>query len=145
METLFASVPRMSVVRGHCLSSVVSDSPGDLSLGRGVGTGSMQHYIIQIMRHLALTRQLGLRRVGNNAPPPPDPKSTAAQASQDASITSKVRDAIASDAQLKDLEFTVVTLNGTAASREQIARALALAKSVDGVKSVTNILAVRTS
>ena len=79
------------------------------------------------------------------------PESTPAQASNDATITSKVKDAIASDPDLKGLEVTVdttdavVTLNGTADSRDQISRALALAKAVAGVKSVTNILAVKTS
>lgn len=83
--------------------------------------------------------------------PQPAPKSTVAQAVDDATITSKVRDAIASDPALKDMKFTVettdsvVTLNGTANARDQIARALALARAVPGVKAVTNILAVKTS
>ena len=81
----------------------------------------------------------------------PAPKGTVAQAVDDATITSKVKDAIASDPALKDVEFTVettnavVTLNGTAGANDQIARALALARSVVGVKSVVNILAVKTS
>jgi hyperosmotically inducible protein len=83
--------------------------------------------------------------------PQPAPKGTVAQAVDDATITSKVKDAIASDPALKDMEFTVetmdsvVTLNGTANARDQIARAVALARAVPGVKAVTNILAVKTS
>ena len=83
--------------------------------------------------------------------PQPAPKGTVAQAVDDATITSKVKDAIASDPDLKGLEFTVetnnsvVTLNGTANVSDQISRALALAKAVAGVKAVTNILAVKTS
>ena len=83
--------------------------------------------------------------------PQPAPKGTVAQAVDDAMITSKVRDAIASDPALKDMEFTVettdsvVTLNGTANARDQIARAVAIARAVSGVKAVTNILAVKTS
>ena len=83
--------------------------------------------------------------------PQPAPKGTVAQAADDATITSKVKDAIASDPALKDMEFTVettdsvVTLNGTANARDQIARAVALARAVAGVKAVTNVLAVKTS
>jgi hyperosmotically inducible periplasmic protein len=83
--------------------------------------------------------------------PQPAPKSTVAQAVDDATITTKVKNAIASDPALKGMEFTVettdavVTLNGTADALDQIARAVALARAVDGVKAVTNILAVKTS
>jgi hyperosmotically inducible periplasmic protein len=84
-------------------------------------------------------------------PPPTPPQSTVAVAVSDSTITSKVRDAIASDSDLKSMSVTVettdsiVTLNGTADSREQIARALAVARTVEGVKGVTNVLAVKTS
>jgi hyperosmotically inducible protein len=83
--------------------------------------------------------------------PQPAPKGTVAQSADDATISSKVREAISSDPALKDVEFTVdttdavVTLNGTATASDQIARAVAIARAVDGVKSVTNILAVKTS
>lgn len=79
------------------------------------------------------------------------PKSTVAQAADDATITSKVKNAITSDPALKDMQLTVdtadavVTLNGTANAVDQIARAVAIAKTVEGVKSVVNILAVKTS
>ncbi len=81
----------------------------------------------------------------------PTPNPSVAPAVDDAAITSKVQAALVADSALKDMEVTVetndgvVTLNGTAAARDQISRALSVARSVDGVKSVTNILAVRTS
>jgi osmotically-inducible protein OsmY len=80
--------------------------------------------------------------------PPPAPKSTVAQGADDATITSRVKDAIASDSALKDMQVTVetadsvVTLAGSANASDKIARAVALAKAVPGVKSVINILAV---
>jgi len=83
--------------------------------------------------------------------PPPAPISTVAQSVQDEAITAKVTSALSSDPELKDLEFTVATndavvvINGTATAADQISRALAIARAVDGVKSVTSILAVRPS
>jgi osmotically-inducible protein OsmY len=83
--------------------------------------------------------------------PQPAPKGTVAQGVDDATITSRVKEAISSDPALKEMEFTVetadsvVTINGTAGASDQIARAIALARAVPGVKSVTNILAVKTS
>ena len=83
--------------------------------------------------------------------PQPAAKGTVAQGVDDATITTKVRNAITSDSALKDIEFTVetansvVTLSGTAGAGDQIARAVAIARAVDGVKSVINILAVKTS
>jgi hyperosmotically inducible periplasmic protein len=83
--------------------------------------------------------------------PPPVPISATAQSVKDETITAKVTTALSSDPALKDMEFTVattdaiVTLNGTANAADQIARALAIARAVDGVKSVTSILAVKTS
>ena len=83
--------------------------------------------------------------------PKPVPLSTGAQASIDAAISAKVKSAISADPALKDMELTVetsdavVTLNGTAPAADQIARAVAIARTIAGVKSVTNILAVKTS
>lgn len=83
--------------------------------------------------------------------PQPTPKGTVAQAVDDATITAKVKEAITADPALKDMEFTVetgdavVTLAGSAGANDQIARAVAIARAVDGVKSVVNILAVKTS
>jgi hyperosmotically inducible protein len=83
--------------------------------------------------------------------PPPPPISTVAQSVKDEAITAKVTDALSSDAELKGMEFTVattdaiVTINGTANAADQIARALAIARAVEGVKSVTSILGVKPS
>jgi hyperosmotically inducible periplasmic protein len=81
--------------------------------------------------------------------PPPEPKSIVAQDVADATITAKVTSALSADPALKDMEFTVettdsvVTINGTANAPDQIARAVAIARGVEGVKSVTNIIAVK--
>jgi hyperosmotically inducible periplasmic protein len=83
--------------------------------------------------------------------PPPTPPGTVEQRSIDETISSKVRDAISSDPELKNLRFTVatadsvVTLEGTAQARDEVARALAIARSVPGVKRVINIIAVQPS
>lgn len=83
--------------------------------------------------------------------PEAQPKPAVAQTVDDADISAKVKDAIAADPALKDMQFTVetndgvVTLNGTADTADQIQRALALARAVPGVKSVVNILGVKTS
>lgn len=83
--------------------------------------------------------------------PPPVQEGPVTQLMDDATITSKVTEAISADPELKDMEFTVdttdavVTINGTATARDQIARALAIARTVPGVKSVTNIMGVKTS
>jgi hyperosmotically inducible protein len=83
--------------------------------------------------------------------PLPVPKSTVAQSVDDAAITAKVTTALSSDLELKGMEFTVattdaiVTINGTANAADQIARALAIARAVKGVKSVTSILGVKPS
>ena len=75
-------------------------------------------------------------------------KGTVAQGVEDSTITAKVQEAISADPALKDLQFTVatadsvVTLSGTAPAGDQVARALAIARAVPGVKSVINILAV---
>ncbi|HEX7606980.1 MAG TPA: BON domain-containing protein [Usitatibacter sp.] len=83
--------------------------------------------------------------------PLPVPISATAQSVIDEGITAKVMSALSSDPALKDMEFTVatadavVTINGTASAADQVARALAIARAVPGVKSVTSILAVKTS
>jgi osmotically-inducible protein OsmY len=83
--------------------------------------------------------------------PPPVPKGTTEQRSEDETITAQVKEAISADAELKDMEFTVetannvVTLSGTARAKDQIARAIAIARSIPGVKSVINILGIKES
>jgi len=82
--------------------------------------------------------------------PAPAPRMSVAQTPDDETISAQVKDAISSDPELKDLKFTVattdavVTLEGTATSRSQISRALAITRQVPGVKSVVNILTVPT-
>ena len=110
----------------------------------------MKSISIPAMVFAALAAATALAQLPPVAPPVP-PTSTVAQGALDETISSRVKDAIASDPALADMEVTVetadavVTLNGTARARDQINRALALARAVDGVKSVVNILAVRTS
>jgi hyperosmotically inducible protein len=83
--------------------------------------------------------------------PKPEPKGTVAQSADDSAVSTQVKNAISSDPALKDVEVTVetnegvVTLNGTAGASDQIARAVAIAKGVPGVKRVINVLAVKTS
>ncbi|QJR14310.1 BON domain-containing protein [Usitatibacter palustris] len=78
--------------------------------------------------------------------PQPAPKGTVAQSIDDATITTKVKEAIAADPLLKDVKVTVdtnnavVILNGTAPAADVIARAVAVARAVPGVKSVTNVI-----
>ncbi len=80
----------------------------------------------------------------------PRPQPSAPGAVGDSGITNRVRLAIASDPLLQDLIFNVettdavVTLTG-AGTREQVGRAVSLARSVEGVKSVTNLLAMKGS
>ena len=80
----------------------------------------------------------------------PRQQPTAPGAVGDSGITNRVRLAIASDPLLQDLVFTVettdavVTLSGVG-TREQNGRAVSVARSVEGVKSVNNLLAVKGS
>ena len=110
----------------------------------------MKSISISAMVFAALAAGTALAQLPPVAPAPP-PTSTVAQGALDETISSKVKNAIAADPSLADMEVTVetsdsvVTLNGTARARDQINRALALARAVDGVKSVVNILAVRSS
>jgi hyperosmotically inducible protein len=111
---------------------------------------SMKSLSITAVFAVALTAGVAFAQLPE-VQPQPAPKSTVAQAVDDATITAKVKNAIASDPALKDVQLTVettnavVTLNGTAGASDQIARAVAVARAVDGVKGVTNILAVKTS
>jgi osmotically-inducible protein OsmY len=101
-------------------------------------------FVAAIVASAALAQQLP-----EVTPQPPVPaKGTVAQGVEDGTITAKVQEAISADPALKDMQFTVatadsvVTLSGTAPASDQVARALAIARAVPGVKSVINILAV---
>ena len=67
----------------------------------------------------------------------------------DAAITTKVKAAIFSDKMLKVMQIKVDTdqgnvhLSGTVDSKEAVVRAAKVARSVEGVKSVTNDLRVK--
>lgn len=72
----------------------------------------------------------------------------AVQAVGDAAITARVKAAMAADGELKALRIDVdtregeVTLRGSAPNDKALARASDLAKSVDGVKRVDNLLVI---
>ena len=79
-----------------------------------------------------------------------DSRRTAGQFSGDAAVTAKVKTAIASDAGLGSAAAInvntyrgVVQLSGFVNSEEQIQRAAAAARSVEGVRTVENNLRVK--
>ena len=69
----------------------------------------------------------------------------------DAAITTKVKTALMAEPGLRSLEINVdtrdnvVTLNGTVDSQEKKQRAMSVAKGVEGVKSVSDNLVVKSS
>lgn len=69
----------------------------------------------------------------------------------DSVITTKVKSAFANDAQVDALNIKVTTFKGTvqlsgfAKSRQEISRAVKLARDVQGVKSVKNNIQLRQS
>ena len=69
----------------------------------------------------------------------------------DAAITTKVKTALMAEPGLRSLEIdvdtrdNVVTLNGTVDSQEKKQRAMQIAQGVDGVKSVSDNLVVKSS
>jgi len=77
--------------------------------------------------------------------------SRAGDAAGDAAITAKVKTALLADPDVKALQIDVdthdgvVTLNGTADGRDNVEKAVQIAKGVDGVKSVENRMTVKTS
>lgn len=75
--------------------------------------------------------------------------STAGGAVSDSAVTAKVKTALLADDNVKGLRIDVdtsngvVTLNGTADTQANMARAETVAKGIDGVKSVQNRLTVK--
>lgn len=75
--------------------------------------------------------------------------STAGGAVSDSAVTAKVKTALLADDNVKGLRIDVdtsngvVTLNGTADTAANMARAETVAKGIDGVKSVQNRLSVK--
>ena len=76
---------------------------------------------------------------------------TAGAKIDDAAITTKVKAALMAEPGLRSLEINVdtrdniVTLNGTVDSQEKKQRAMQLAQGVEGVKSVSDNLVVKSS
>jgi hyperosmotically inducible periplasmic protein len=81
-------------------------------------------------------------------PSPPNP--SALDDSSDAALAARVKQALAADPELSRLPISVATYRGTAQlagyveSEMQIQKAVALARSVRGVQSVSNELHLRT-
>jgi len=69
----------------------------------------------------------------------------------DAALTTKVKTALMAEPGLRSLEINVdtrdnvVTLNGTVDSQEKKQRAMQIAQGVEGVKSVSDNLVVKSS
>jgi hyperosmotically inducible periplasmic protein len=77
---------------------------------------------------------------------------SAAQAARDAMITTKIKAAMAKDKGVSATHIKVETddggvvqLGGTARSREEAGKAVAIARSIDGVRSVKNHIHVASS
>ena len=74
---------------------------------------------------------------------------SAAEATEDAAITGKVKSALALDSTVKALDINVdtfrnvVTLKGNVASQAVANKAVEIARGVSGVKSVVNKLSVK--
>ena len=90
----------------------------------------------------------------STAPPPnpsatPSPGTTVGTAIDDTVVTTKVKTALMDDAAMKSLSVSVETikgdvrLSGFVDNMAQIDQALKVARSVEGVKSVKNELAVK--
>lgn len=77
-------------------------------------------------------------------------KGTMSQSSRDAMVTAHVRAALADDASLASLPITVethdgaVALSGLVDSANQIARAVAVTRDIDGVEVLRNDLHVKS-
>jgi hypothetical protein len=81
-------------------------------------------------------------------PPPPVAERGAGQAIDDAGITAKVKTALAAEKDVRAIGINVdtvqgnVTLTGQVASQNEAERALQVARSIEGVKSVDSKLTV---
>ena len=97
---------------------------------------------------LALVAALSLAACGNMPGAPGGPTRTAGQAVDDATIGTKVKAAIVKDPELSALKVNVDTTQGNVRLKGEVKnitlrqRAEALARSVEGVKSVDNQLIV---
>ena len=94
-------------------------------------------------------------KMANSASTAGDKMATTAQKAgdkvDDAAITTKVKTALMAEPGLRSLEINVdtrdnvVTLNGTVDSQEKKQRAMQIAQGVEGVKSVSDNLVVKSS
>jgi hypothetical protein len=81
-------------------------------------------------------------------PPPPVAERGAGQAIDDAGITAKVKTALAAEKDVRAIGINVdtvqgnVTLTGQVASQNEAERAIQVARSIEGVKSVDSKLTV---
>jgi hyperosmotically inducible protein len=84
-------------------------------------------------------------------PPPPAAKTTVGTDVDDGTITTKVKSALLADADVKSFDIKVETrkgevqLSGFVDNQAQIDRAIAVAKGVEGVKSVDNKMSLKTT
>jgi hyperosmotically inducible protein len=84
-------------------------------------------------------------------PPPPEAKTTVGTDIDDSTITTKVKSALLADADVKSFDIKVETrkgevqLSGFVDNQAQIDRAIAVAKGVEGVKSVDNKMSLKTT
>ena len=97
----------------------------------------------------------GCGKSGEKAPPPAAPqteaKTTVGTEIDDGAITTKVKSALMADADVKSFDIKVETskgvvqLSGFVDNQGQIDRAIAVAKGVEGVKSVDNKMNIKTT
>lgn len=84
-------------------------------------------------------------------PPPPAAKTTVGTDIDDGTITTKVKSALLADADVKSFDIKVETrkgevqLSGFVDNQAQIDRAIAVAKGVEGVKSVDNKMSLKAT
>jgi osmotically-inducible protein OsmY len=99
---------------------------------------------------LALVAALALAACAAN--PPPETGRTTGQFTSDAALTARVKSAIATDVGARTAAAInietyrgVVQLTGFVGTREQVERAEAAARKVDGVRSVKNDVRIKSS
>jgi hyperosmotically inducible periplasmic protein len=84
-------------------------------------------------------------------PPAPAAKTTVGTDVDDSTITTKVKSALLADADVKSFDIKVETrkgevqLSGFVDNQAQIDRAIAVAKGVEGVKSIDNKMSLKTT
>jgi osmotically-inducible protein OsmY len=111
-------------------------------------TNQMRERAMRIAHRIG-TILSGLLVVSLVACAPSDKRASAGEYIDDTLITGKVKSALVADPELKATEINVETYKGTVqlsgfvAAPEHIAKAAQLARSIEGVKSVKNDIAVK--